>query len=530
VARRVTLVLAVCVLCVAGLLPLLAMLGNSLVVDGQVTVIAYDRVFRKPGHLWTPLSNSLTLSMLTALLATSVGVPLGLLLGKTDLPLRTSLAVTLSLPLLLPPYVLAVSWFNLLAADGVLASVLPSTLLRALSNVLFGLPGCVWILSSAFMPVVMILTMVYLRSISPRLEEAGRLIAGWPTVIRFVSLPLIWPGILFAGMLVFLLALGETGVPMFLRYPVFPVEVLTQFSAFYDVSAATAAATPLLGVTLVLLGLEHRYLGSKIDRLRPSVSSRRLLVAPLGRWRLPVLALAGVLTVVLVLLPFGALCAAALRPFSLIEAWRAGAESLGRSLAFGAVGATLLTVLGFLCGYLIHHRAVFVWRAVDTLTLLLFTLPGAVIGVGLIVLWNRPGLGWLYASPVVVILGYLAQYTAITTRVTWATLSNVPRSLEEAAAVAGAPWFARMWHVVVPAALPGLAAAWLVAFIFCIRDLGASMLVYPAGQDTLSVRIFTLMANGAPSLIAALCLILVFVTLGSLAVLGGLLQLWRDHR
>jgi iron(III) transport system permease protein len=88
----------------------------------------------------------------------------------------------------------------------------------------------------------------------------------------------------------------------------------------------------------------------------------------------------------------------------------------------------------------------------------------------------------------------------------------------------GAPWLARVWHVVVPAALPGVIAAWLIGFIFCLRDLGASMLVYPAGQDTLPVRIFTLMANGAPSLISALCVILVAATLLSLAIVGSLFK------
>jgi iron(III) transport system permease protein len=529
-ARRVTLLLAVFALCVAGLLPLLAMLAESLVAGGELTLDVYYKVFGNPRALWMTFSHSLGLAALTAAVATLLGVSLGLLLGKTDLPVRGMLAVLLSIPLLLPPYVLAVSWFNLLSAGGLLSHVLPAAHLRLLSDWLFGLPGCVWVLSSAFMPVVMILTLVYLRSVPPRLEEAGRLVAGWPTVLRVITLPLIYPGILFASMLVFLLALGETGVPMFLRYAVFPVEVLTQFSAFYDVGAATAAAMPLLAVTVLLLMLEQRYLREKVYRLRPTVSARRMLLVPLGRWRLPMLGAAGLVAAPLVVLPLAALCASALTPFSFLEAWRAGADSLGRSLVFAGIGATLLTLVGFLCGYLIHHRALRVWRGVDTLTLTLFTLPGAVIGVGMIVLWNRPGAAWLYASPAIVILAYLAQYAAIPSRVTWATLGNIPRSLEEAAAVAGAPWLARIRHVVVPAALPGLIAAWLVAFIFCVRDLGASMLVYPAGRDTLSVRIFTLMANGAPSLIAALCMMLVIVTVGSLAVLGLLLHASRERR
>jgi len=68
-------------------------------------------------------------------------------------------------------------------------------------------------------------------------------------------------------------------------------------------------------------------------------------------------------------------------------------------------------------------------------------------------------------------------------------------------------------YVVAPLARRGLIAAWLIAYIFCLRDIGISMVVYPPGSDTLPVRILTLMANGAPSLIAALCIILILVTL-----------------
>ena len=317
---------------------------------------------------------------------------------------------------------------------------------------------------------------------------------------------------------------------MFLRYPVFPVETLTQFSAFYDFGAAAAAASPLLAVTLLVLAFERRYLREKTYRLRPTTPGRRMLLVPLGRWRVPALLAVSLLATAIVVLPLLALVVSSLSPFAYPEAWSKAADSLGRSLVFAAVGATLLTVFGFFCGYLIHHRALRLWRAVDTLTLLLFTLPGTVIGVGLIALWNRPATGFLYASAGMVILAYLAQYTALTSRITLATLGNVPQSLEEAAQMTGAPWLARIAYVVLPAALPGVIAAWLIGFIFCLRDLGASMLVYPAGQDTLPVRIYTLMANGAPSLISALCVILVAVTLVSLAILGSLFRATGSHR
>jgi iron(III) transport system permease protein len=195
-----------------------------------------------------------------------------------------------------------------------------------------------------------------------------------------------------------------------------------------------------------------------------------------------------------------------------LRAFHAVRDSLLRSVLLAAVGATALTVLGFFVGYLIHTRALPVWRAVDGGTVLLFALPGTVIGVGLIALWNRPATNFIYGTPLMILLGYLAQYTALTGRVTVAGLTLVPASMEEAAASAGAGWLRRLTWIVLPLLKRPLLSAWLLAYIFCLRDTGITMLVYPPGYDTLPVRIFTLMANGAPDLIAAACVLMVAAT------------------
>ena len=91
--------------------------------------------------------------------------------------------------------------------------------------------------------------------------------------------------------------------------------------------------------------------------------------------------------------------------------------------------------------------------------------------------------------------------------------------MEEAAQVAGAGWFRRLVFIVAPLARRGLLAGWLVGYIFSLRDTGITMLVYPAGYETLPVRIFTLMANGSPRLIAALCMIMITATLLPVGIL-----------
>ena len=150
------------------------------------------------------------------------------------------------------------------------------------------------------------------------------------------------------------------------------------------------------------------------------------------------------------------------------------------------------------------------------------------IGIGLVGLWNAPATAFIYASPGIVLLGYLAQYSALTTRATVATLNQIPPSMEESAEVAGAGWLRRIVHIVVPLSRRGLLAAWLLAYIFCLRDLGITMLVYPPGGDTLPVRTFTLMANGPPDLVAALCMMMVAATLLPLLLFGIVAQRGRE--
>jgi iron(III) transport system permease protein len=165
------------------------------------------------------------------------------------------------------------------------------------------------------------------------------------------------------------------------------------------------------------------------------------------------------------------------------------------------------------------------WRAVDSLTVVLFAVPSTVLGIGLVILWNRPATSFIYTTPVILLIGFLAQYSVVTSRASVSALSRIPSSMEDAAQICGAGWIRRIATIIVPMARRGLIAGWLIAYIFCVRDLGISMIAYPPGWDSLPVRTFTLMANGAPELIAALCVLMAavaFAPVGLAALaLGG---------
>jgi iron(III) transport system permease protein len=363
------------------------------------------------------------------------------------------------------------------------------------------------------------LTIAFLRTVNPYLENAARLVSGWSNILFRITLPLMAPAIAFAAVLIFLLSLGEIGVPMYLRYPVYPVETLIQFAAFYDFRAATASAAPLLLLTLVILGLQtglHR----QVLELGRRTPGGEIVQIALGHWRLPVFALVLALVVIVIALPLGALIAQSSSPEIYKMALRRAGDSILRSIAFAAASATLLAGLGFLWGYLAERRTLPFWWVNEWLALLLLALPGSVIGIGLISLWNTKATNFIYASPLILILGYTAQYAVLPMRVVSAALGAVPRSLENAARLSGAGWFMTLGHVVLPLARRGLIAAWLIGYAFSLRDIAISIVVYPPGSDTLPVRILTLMANGVPGLIAALCIVMIVITMLPLMAVG----------
>jgi ABC-type tungstate transport system substrate-binding protein len=103
VTERLTLSFSTLLLAAIALLPIAAMLSETVTADGAFSLRAYHVLLTSEGKLIPLMSRSLQLALLTASIATLIGVPLGILLGKTDLPLRGSLTLLLTAPLLIPP-------------------------------------------------------------------------------------------------------------------------------------------------------------------------------------------------------------------------------------------------------------------------------------------------------------------------------------------------------------------------------------------------------------------------------------------
>jgi iron(III) transport system permease protein len=501
-ARTVAIGAAAVLFVALCLSPVIYMFAASLVdAGGNFTTINYRRLLGEARQRGL-LLNSTLLGAGVAVLASVIGVPLGLLLARADLPAKRLLRLVLVVPLVIPPYILALSWIYLGGSAGLLAQVTGQDLL---SDYTYSLAGAVVVLGISFYPLPMLAAEAAARCVEGRLEEAALMVAHPRRVLLRITLPLIAPHIAAAALVVFVLALSEFGVPGLLRVNVFTTEVFTAFAALYDFGAATSLALPLLLVTLIVGFLMKLIIG---DRLLSTRRGSALgLSLELGRWRVAVvLGLLLVLTFC-VITPLSVLAFEAGKASRIFAAVTVSSAAIINSLVLATVGATLIVAIAMFLGYSRARSRAKLRGAADLVLIMLFAVPSTVVGVGLIGLWNRPGpLAGVYTRPVIIVVGYLARFLPVAALILAASVRQISTSFEEAAEVAGASWPRTFARIVIPQMRAGIIAAWVVSFIFAFGELGMTILVAPPGESTLPVRVYTLIANAPSAEVAAMAL------------------------
>ncbi|HZZ84925.1 MAG TPA: ABC transporter permease subunit [Anaeromyxobacteraceae bacterium] len=504
--------LAAAVFAAVALLPMLS-LGGELLRGDALSHAA--RALSAP-RTWKLFAASLGFAGAVTAIALVIGVPLGFVLGRSDLPGRRLALWLHAFPVFLPPFLLALGWFHLLGRGGLLGS-------EVTARALFSPAGAVLILALGLTPIVTALVAIALQAVDPSLEEAALLAGGpWRTATR-ILVPLVRPAVALGALVVFALAFSEMGVPSFLRVGLYPGMVFSRLGGVdYAPGEAFALALPLFGVALLLLAFERAAAGRRSFAVL-GARSREVPALRLGRWRVAatLLAWSGA---VIPLAPLAALALRATRGGGFSRIGPSLGSSVGNSLtaSISAAGAVLILAI------VIGHAAARGRRpalALDALAVLAFLTPATVLGVGLIATWNRPATQAIYGSGAIVAVAFAARYGAIGVRAAAVSFAQGSVHLEEAAAVCGAGFVRRLARILVPMHARGLAAAFLLALVFCLRDLETAVLLYPAGEEPLTVRIFTFEANGSEAVVAALSCVQVAVT--AAALLAGSVLLFR---
>lgn len=521
--RTVVIGAATAIFVGCSVLPLASMLAATMSARTG-TSSSYAALLLEPRQRGL-LYNTALLGTMTAVLATVIGAPLGMALARLELRGKAIIRVLLAAPMLLPPFVVGLAWISLGGSHGLLAQIAGRDLLSAWT---YSLSGAVLVLALVLYPVSMLATEVAVRRIEPRLEEAAFIVASPRRVMWHITLRLAAPSIAAAALVIFVLAISEFGVPGLLRVRVYTTEVFTAFAALYDFSRATVLTLPLLVTSTVVVAIAVAMAGERLIATRRAIAGRCL---PLfDAWKPATVVAATAMVLLALVVPLAALTREALGVRSWASVVAGSGAAIRNSLVLAAVGATLTIGVGLWLGYARARSRPLVGTAADLAFVVLFAVPSTVVGVGLIGLWNRPGiLGVVYGTDAMLLLVCLARFLPVAALGIAAAVRQVPYSHEEAAAAAGAGWLRTMAQIVAPQMLLSLVAVWVVVFVLAFGELGASILVAPPGEATLPIRIYTLIANAPPANVAALALLQSLVIISPLILLAWGLAL-REAR
>ncbi len=474
---------------------------------------AYKQLLTTPG-LGQMLVNSLRWAGATTVLAWALGIPCGYLLARTDLKMRWLARLSLLIPIMTPPYVMALSYVLLMQPSG-LADQALGTLPGAVRSLFFSFWGITLVMALASYAYVALAVEAALRAIPSRLEDAAVLLGAsrrrvWATVV----IPLLLPAILNAGLLVFLDALSNFGVPAILgprsNILLLPAEIYYLVTSWpVNLPLATALSSLLLLMALLGVGFNRVVLRQTFTRGGRASAITRQKLGTVGQvlgWGFFV----GLFSLS-VAAPFVAMILT-----SLIEGWTAegpvynlthyraifeagsrGRGALVTSLWLSLVAAVGCTALGALAAYALARYRHWATTALDGLALLPRVLPKIVVAVALILAWNAP---WIqvrvYGTVWILVIAYLALYLSDSLRLGSAGMGQVPQRLELAAQSLGAGRGRTLRTVVWPLLRASLVAAWATTFVTCLRDLVASVMLLPAGVDTIGSFIFNQFDQG----------------------------------
>lgn len=497
------------------------MFATSLAEKDGLTFNHYKEIFSERRQLGL-LFNSLILGFGTSLFAVAIGVPLGFLIKRTDIYFSNYFKYLYLAPILIPPYINAIAWIDLLGKQGKLNLVLMRifSINQPLFNI-YSLGGAIFVLTLSYFPFVSLLTISGLTSIDQRLEEAARISHPESTVIKRITLPLIAPYILSGAIFVFIFTISNYGVPALLRINTYPIEIFTQFSAFYNPKLATANSSVLILITLMLILLQNYFMGSR-SYVTIGSGLRPLRVIKLAKYRIIAFIFVFLIMFISVVLP---ICILLVRSQSLLSYKIAIASSYKEiifSLWLALLAATLIIMFSFFISYIIERTAQRGKRILDIATLLPFAIPATVLGIGLIKLWNKQATQFIYASFFIILFGYAARFSPFAIRSICSSLKQISKNLEEAALICNISWRKRIFRLLLPLTRPGLLAGWIIVFILCMGELGTTLLVIPPGKETLPIKIYTLMHYGASKLVASLSIILIIMTLLTILIISWL--------
>jgi len=433
--------------------------------------------------------NSLVLTAGVTASSILVGVPLAILTVQTDLPFRRFFTIVAALPLVVPSYIGAFSFVSAFGPRGVLQDLLAPLGVQELPEI-YGLFGATLVLTLYTYPYVYLTTRASLLSFDGTVVEAARTLnhSRWEAFWR-VTLPQIRPGIAAGSLLVALYTLSDFGTPQIMRYDVFTRMIFVWYDNNF-LGRAALLSLLLLAVTVAILAWESRINASR-EGAHVSSGSRRAGRIALGRWKWPAVGFCSLVATLALAVPIGILAMWLNRPS---PAYAGGGFEFqlsyaANSVSVSAAAAVCAVLVGLPLAYLAARSDSRLGSLPERASYVGYAMPGVVLGLSLVFLGLRY-VNALYGTVAILVFAYVVRFVPQAVGTMESSIQQVDPKHVEAARSMGDSSLRSFRRVVLPQIAPGVVAGGALVFLTTMKELPATLLLRPFGEETIVTYIW----------------------------------------
>ncbi len=532
--KWIVILVVVAFLVIFEVIPLSYLLIRSLFPKGSFSLDSFKRVYTYDLN-WTALINTVVISGLTTLFGVILAFPLAFLVGRTDMYGKKFFRTLFVTTYMVPPYVGAMAWLRLLNPNaGVLNKFLMQifNLPKAPFNI-YTVGGIVWVLTCFYYPYAFITISRAMEKMDPSLEEASKISGASPIkTLMTITIPMMTPSIIAAGLLVFVASASAFGIPSIIGAPGQIYTVTTRIIDFVHIGSeeglndAMVLAVFLMAIANIVLYVTTFVIGKR-QYITMSGKSTRPNIVELGKWRMPITVIISIFSFFVVILPFVTVALTSFtvnmgKPIGLsnmsMSAWnkvfsRASIlSSTKNSIIAGLAAAFFGIVISCIMAYLLQRTNVKGKRIPDFLITLGSGTPSVTIALALIISMSGKFKINIYNTLTIMIIAYMIKYMLMGMRTVVSAMSQVHPSLEEAAQISGANWLRMLKDVTVPLIGASIVAGFFLIFMPSFYELTMSTLLYSSNTKTIGYELYIYQTYHSQQVASALATaILLFV-------------------
>ena len=532
--KWIVILVVVAFLVIFEVIPLSYLLIRSLFPKGSFSLDSFKRVYTYDLN-WTALINTVIISGLTTLFGVILAFPLAFLVGRTDMYGKKFFRTLFVTTYMVPPYVGAMAWLRLLNPNaGVLNKFLMQifNLPKAPFNI-YTVGGIVWVLTCFYYPYAFITISRAMEKMDPSLEEASKISGASPIkTLMTITIPMMTPSIIAAGLLVFVASASAFGIPSIIGAPGQIYTVTTRIIDFVHIGSeegindAMVLAVFLMAIANIVLYVTTFVIGKR-QYITMSGKSTRPNIVELGKWRMPITVIISIFSFFVVILPFVTVALTSFtvnmgKPIGLsnmsMSAWnkvfsRASIlSSTKNSIIAGLAAAFFGIVISCIMAYLLQRTNVKGKRIPDFLITLGSGTQSVTIALALIISMSGKFKINIYNTLTIMIIAYMIKYMLMGMRTVVSAMSQVHPSLEEAAQISGANWLRMLKDVTVPLIGASIVAGFFLIFMPSFYELTMSTLLYSSNTKTIGYELYIYQTYHSQQVASALATaILLFV-------------------